>query len=210
MESAVKTLVFLSLLCPAFGYAGGFYMCKDAAGRTLTSDRPIPECADRTLREYGSNGVLKREIAPPLTPEQKRQQAMQRQQRQDEQMAAQEQRRADRALLARYQNEDDIGIARARASAALNEQIGQQKQDVTAAEAEWKSAQDAIEARGERTIPAGMRDKLAIALENLRINRMTLQESELGLARINEKYDAVLQRYRELSGQPLPAQSAAR
>lgn len=214
MQAAVRTLRLLSLLsvfCAASSHAGTFYMCKDANGRTFTSDRPISECANRPLREYGSNGVLKREIAAPLTPEQKREQALQEQQRQDELAALEEQKRSDRALLARYRNEGDIAIARKRACAATNEQIVQQKKELAATEAEWQATQAAVDARQDKgKVPPAMRDKLAEALENVRVQKAALRDNEIALAQINAKYDAVLRHYRKITGRPLSTESASR
>ncbi len=200
MRGAVKTLVILSLFCSTGTHAGVFYMCKDASGRTLTSDRPIPECADRTMREYGNNGVLKREITPPLTAEQKRAQDAEQLQRQAQQAALEEQRRTDRALLARYRSEDDIATARKRASATLIEQIAQQKDELAAADKEWQARRTAVDAQREKgEVPAAMQTRLAQALEDVRARRTTLRDSEAHLAQINAKYDAVLQRYRDVA-----------
>ena len=200
MQGAVKTLVFLSLFYSVCAHSGVFYMCKDSAGRTLTSDRPIPECADRTMREYGNNGVLKREITPPLTAEQKRAKDADQQQRQAQQAALEEQRRTDRALLARYRSEDDIATARKRASATLIEQIAQQKDELAAADKEWQARRTAVDAQREKgEVPAAMQARLAQALEDVRARRTTLRDSEAHLAQINAKYDAVLQRYRDVA-----------
>ena len=49
------------------------YMCKDATGKTITSDRPIPECADRAVKELDKNGVIRREVSAPPTAEEKKQ-----------------------------------------------------------------------------------------------------------------------------------------
>ena len=47
MKILIKTLLCLSfVLSPCLAQAK-IFMCKDASGRTLTSDRAIPECADR-------------------------------------------------------------------------------------------------------------------------------------------------------------------
>lgn len=214
MQGAVRTLRFLSLLsllCAASSHAGTFYMCKDANGRTFTSDRPISECANQPLREYGSNGVLKREIAAPLTPEQKRELALQEQQRQEELAAIEEQKRSDRALLARYRSENDIAVARERACAARNEQIAQQKNELAAAEKEWQAVQAAVDARQDKgTVPAAMRDKLAKSLETVRLHKAALRDNEIALAQINAKYDAVLRRYRKIVGQSSATESASR
>ena len=69
----------LVLGCFAFGLLAGtsslvqaqIFSCKDAKGRTLTSDRPIAECAG-AVRELREDGAMRREIAAPLTPEQQR------------------------------------------------------------------------------------------------------------------------------------------
>ena len=45
----------------------GIYSCLDAKGRTITADRPIAECTDRTQRELSSSGLLKRQMGPSLT-----------------------------------------------------------------------------------------------------------------------------------------------
>lgn len=200
MQGAVKTLFFLSLFHAACAHAGVFYMCKDASGRTLTSDRPIGECADRTLREYGSNGVLKREITPPLTAEQRRAKEAEQQRLQAEKTALEDQRRTDRALLARYRSEEDIATARRRATVALIEQVAQQKEEFSAADKEWQTIRATVDAQREKgEVPAAMQTRLVQALENVRMRRTVLRESEASLAQINAKYDAVLQRYRDVA-----------
>ena len=45
----------------------GIFTCTDARGRTLTADRPIPDCSDRTQRELGPSGVLRRTLEPTYT-----------------------------------------------------------------------------------------------------------------------------------------------
>jgi hypothetical protein len=200
MQGAVKTLVFLSLFHAVCAHAGVFYICKDAAGRTLTSDRPIPECADRTIREYGSNGVLKREIVPPPTAEQKREKAAEAQRRKAELAAVEEQNRSDRALLARYRSEDDIAKARQRDSAPLIEQLDLQKSELAVAEKEWQVIRTAVDTQREKgDVPQIMQTKQARALENVRTRKNAVRDSDAALARINAKYDEVLQRYRDIS-----------
>ncbi|MEO7008194.1 MAG: DUF4124 domain-containing protein, partial [Caldimonas sp.] len=48
---------------PAAG-GGRIYSCIDANGKPLTSDRPIPECANREQRILNADGSLNR-IQPP-------------------------------------------------------------------------------------------------------------------------------------------------
>lgn len=194
MAGVAGKLLVLWLLCSMAAHAG-IIACKDAAGRTLTSDRPIPECADRTVREYGRNGVFRREIAAPPTAEQQRILDQQRRQRQAEEDARRERQRADHALMSRYRSEDDIEVARQRESASLGNLVVQHKGALLVARQEWEAA-DGDAAAQER------------AAVRMRAIGRSLQDAEDDLVRLNGKYDGILQRYRELAGRQLSVQSA--
>jgi hypothetical protein len=196
MKSAIKTLILFSLLNAASAHAE-IYMCKDAAGHTLTSDRPIPECADRAMREYGKNGMVKRDIPAPLTAEQKREQLAQQEKKKAADIIADEQKKADRALLARYQNEGDIDRARLRDTASLAELIVQQKKALTAAEQEWNALQAAAPA--QKQTGGANAGKVGKAAQKTLDARLTLQDTQAELGQVNAKYDQILKRYREIS-----------
>ncbi|WP_232290735.1 DUF4124 domain-containing protein [Polaromonas naphthalenivorans] len=95
-------LAGLALLCGGAAVAQDIYSCVDARGRTITADRPIPECSDRTQRELSRNGLLKRQIGPSLTAHE--QAAQDEKDRQAAEIRAREaeDKRRDRALLLRY------------------------------------------------------------------------------------------------------------
>ncbi|WP_353152765.1 DUF4124 domain-containing protein [Herminiimonas fonticola] len=199
MKGAAKTLFFLSIFI-ASGAHAKIFMCKDASGRTLTSDRPIPECADRAVREYGNNGVVKRDIAAPLTAEQKREKQAQEDRKKAELAAAEEQKKADRALSARYRSEEDIAAARKRDSGIVSEHIAQQKKSLAIADKDWKDAQAAVEAQKKKgVVAAGLQYKLDRSEQSVRDLKARLQESELELAQVHAKYDLTLQRFREIT-----------
>lgn len=175
-------------------------MCKDAAGHTYTSDRPIPECAGQALREYGNSGVLKRRIAAPLTPAQQQAKSEQEEKNRAALRAEQEQRQADRALLARYHSEQEIEQSRQRSTQPIEKQIEQQKTTLSLAEKEQQVAHTALNARMETgTIPASLKSRLTLATQSVRIAQTELDASKVRLAEINKKYDLLLQRYRELT-----------
>jgi uncharacterized protein involved in exopolysaccharide biosynthesis len=192
---AVKVLMLCSLLVATAAHAD-IFMCKDASGRTITSDRPIPECADRAIREYSNKGRLKKEIAAPLTPQQKRALAEQEEKEKAAQVAADEQRREDRALIARYRSENDIASARQRDTSSLNEQMARQKAELAAAEKEWATADAAQKAAGKPTPNSQVR--VAKSAQKVLDARATIRDIQDDLARINAKYDQILQRYREI------------
>src|SRR3979411_410717 len=133
MKRAMRIVFYLSALMPLTVNAQ-IIMCKDVSGRTFTSDYPIPECIDRPAREFGRNGVLKREIPAPLTAEQKRQQQLDEEKRKAEEAAAAEQKQIDRAILSRYRNEGEIELARKRTLDLVEEKIKRETVALAAAE----------------------------------------------------------------------------
>lgn len=175
-------------------------MCKDLAGHTYTSDRPIPECAGQALREYGNSGMLKRRIAAPLTAAQQQAKSEQEEKNRAEHRAEQEQRQADRALLARYHSEQGIEQSRQLSTQPIQKQIEQQKITLSRAEKEQQVAQTTLNARVETgTIPASLKLRSAHVLQTVRTAQTELDDSKIRLAEINKKYDLLLQRYRELT-----------
>jgi hypothetical protein len=200
MQAARKAVLLFPLLVTASAHAD-IFMCKDAGGRTFTSDRPIPECADRAVREYRNNGALKKEIAAPLTAQQKRELAAQQEKQKADQAAADEKKREDRALRARYRSEGDIEAARRRETETFAEQTAQQKKTLAAAESELKAAQmtDAAQKQTGKPSPAS-KTRLANAGQDVLEAKTALQDTQAGLARVNEKYDRILNRYREITG----------
>jgi hypothetical protein len=65
---AAELGLLLSLTAPAIGgawaAAAAIYSCTDASGKTLTSDRPIAECANRDQKLLNTDGSV-RKIVPP-------------------------------------------------------------------------------------------------------------------------------------------------
>ena len=99
------------------------YTCKDTAGRTLTSDRPIPECADRAMFVRQHPAQSQREIPRTKTAEERR--------KADEELAKQkiaeqledQRKREELYLLANFKNESDIEFTRRKALDVVNEKI---------------------------------------------------------------------------------------
>jgi hypothetical protein len=199
MKRAVKTLFCLSAMLPAAAYAQ-IIMCKDANGKTHTSDRPIIECADRPIREFGSSGYLRREIPAPLTAEQKRQKQLEDEKRRAEEIALLEQKQADRALLARYRSEDDIEIARKRALDVVQDHFVRQTEAIAAAEKLQRDAQsDMVRLKNRNEVPPALQQRLEESDKKVRDEKSKRQSYAEAMVNINAQFDATLQRYRELN-----------
>ena len=82
--------------------AQSIYTCVDAKGRTITADRPIAECIDRTQRELSRSGLVKRQVGPSLTAYEVAAQDEKDKQAAEVRAREAEDKRRDRALLLRY------------------------------------------------------------------------------------------------------------
>lgn len=190
-------LLTLALASPVYAFAQ-IYVCKDASGRTITSDRPISECADRAMRELDRNGMTRREIAPPLTQQQQRaREALSEQQRLNTAMA-EERRRNDLALTTRYRNEGDIAAARRRAIDLLNEQMQIDTKALAREMVEMKAAQVPIAAAGGKMVSAKDRIRLEEATRSVDRRLSSIERRTSEIDRINQTFDQSLKRFREI------------
>ncbi|MGV3741317.1 MAG: DUF4124 domain-containing protein [Burkholderiaceae bacterium] len=204
-----------SLLSIAAHAQTAIYICKDAAGKTFTSDRLLPECAGRAVREMDKNGMVRREIPAPLTAEQKRQKQLEEERLKAEAEAAEQQKQADRAMLARYRNEKDIGEARKRTLELVQDQIKREGETLAAIEKDKRDVQQKIDQIGsKRPVPSSLQAKLAEADQSIVAVKKKIADHQAEEAQINLKFDATLKRYRELTGRaataPQPAQSSVK
>ena len=114
------------------------FICKDATGRTLTADRPIPECADRPMREITKAGVLKQQIAAPLTPEQRHQKDLDEEKRKQDEAVLAEKKQNDRILMNRYLTMADLELARKRSMEQWQEKLSVSNSALTVAQRQRK------------------------------------------------------------------------
>ena len=202
MKPAVAVTLMLALLAFHAASQAQIFVCKEAGGRTLTSDRPISECADRPIRVLDGRGNTRRVIEPPLTAEQKRKLKEQEEQRKADDIVAAERSRIDLAIKTRYRSETDIEMARGRATAPIEEKIRREKSSLAEAEKQQAEAQaeaDAVQKKN-RQLPAHVKHKLDDATQSVIAARKQLEEAEGERTQVSARYDDTLKRFRELSG----------
>ncbi len=181
------------------------YVCKDANGRTMTADRPIPECATRPMRELGSNGVLRREIPAPLTAAQREQQQRDNAKLQAEAEASLELRRRDTAILERFRSEVEIEAARKRAVIDVNEKIRQERGMLISAERQLKDALAEASLRTRnKVVPPRLAQQVEQAQSAVSAEQSLTQAHQRELLRTDVWFDDTLKRYRELTGSEPP------
>lgn len=192
--SAVLFALFL-----ANGAHAEVFICKDVNGHTLTSDRPIPECADRTQRVLGRNGATKREIAPPMTAEQKKQIAEDEAKRKAALAAVEEQKRQDRALRARFRTEADIEVARKRDLDLIQDQIKREELVIVTKEKNLKDAQKETEFYKNKTLPSSLQRKIEDSELAIDASKKLIKEKQAEVSHINARYDQTLKRFQDLN-----------
>jgi len=71
-RAAFIAIAFAGCAADAQPVQKSIYTCVDGKGSKLTSDRPIPECADREQRVLNKDGSLMRVVPPMLTTTEER------------------------------------------------------------------------------------------------------------------------------------------
>jgi hypothetical protein len=100
----IKTTMVAALWLASTLAWAQIYTCVDANGKKITSDRPIPECAEREQKELNSSGTVKRTVKPVMTVEEQRVFDDKQRAEAEERSRIAEEKRKDRALLTRYPN----------------------------------------------------------------------------------------------------------
>ena len=193
-------LALLCLLSPALALAqSNIYICKDAAGRTLSSDRPIAECSTQPMRVMDNSGITRREIAAPLTPEEKQKSEQEARARRAEELAVVEQRRNDTAILSRFHSEDEIKGAGRSNAAIVQENVKRETQVLAAAEKRQQAAEsDLAQLPDKNARSAYLRQRLEEADRAVNGSRRRLDDYEAEILQINTRTEATLTRFREL------------
>lgn len=183
---------------PANGAATHIFVCRDASGRTITSDQPIPECADRPMEERSKGGTVLREIPAPLTPEEQQQKNAQERKRREQEEQEKDQARKDRALLAVYASEASIQSARARSLSDYQDALKTANQNMAALLDERKANQREADRYQNKPIPLALQHQINANEAAISEEGHTIADRQAAIDRINQKFDADLARFRSL------------
>jgi hypothetical protein len=201
MRGSVRIWLLLPLMLAHWNAQAQIYMCKDASGRTITSDRPLMDCMGRAMREYDRKGNLRRDIPAPPTPEQKREMELQTEKRKQDELAADEQKRADLAIRARFHNEAEIEMARKRAVEGVRENVRRETGVLTSLEKRRQGSQAQADSyrKKNQAVPPDLLRSLDDAETGVRQSRKVIADHEAEITAINAKHDETLKRYRIIS-----------
>jgi hypothetical protein len=174
------------------------YVCTTADGRTITSDRPPPECANLPVKELRSDGSVRQVIEPPLTEEQRRARAEKLRREYLEQEAKRTRARRDIALMETYASEVEIEAARHAALSSRQVMIDRSKQRLETFAAERTKLENEVEFYANRKLPAKLEQAIEANKDLTQAEHRLIADMQADMARINQRFDTELSRFREL------------
>jgi hypothetical protein len=201
----MKSVILLSFSLIAFLYASAakadVYKCVTAAGKVVTSDRVIPECANQRTLVFKNNGALKKEIAPPLTAEEKRKLAEAIERKAALEEAEMTRQKEERFLLAHYKNEQDIQVARKKAIDTYIEKKRLTSEQLVTLKKSYLELDEKIQ-----KTPSGSSN---LASLNVRFNELntsiskaeeSLKTYDAEIVNIHKRFDETTERFRIIVG----------
>lgn len=178
----------------------GTYICVDAKGNTLTSDRPIPACADREQRVLGPTGTVRARIAPPLTAQQRAEQEARQRAEAEARAQEAEARRLDKALLVRYPNAQAHERERAEALSRVKAAVTLANERIASLQAQQRKVDEEMEfyRKDPSRAPAPLRAQQADIARGMDEQRRFIEAQEAEHARIDQRFDEELERLKVL------------
>lgn len=209
MRKRLLTSVFL-LLATSVQAAGEFYCCQDpSSGRRVCGDTLPEQCRGRAYRMLDSGGNIIKEVGPPLTAEQKAEQAAENRRKKKQEEADRELRRRDQALLDTYTTPEDIDLAQKKAEADVNFAILAAIARIDAAQSKRKKFADEAEFYKKKAMPPDLERELKAIDHEIRLQQELLDLKKKDFETIKAKYDADRKRYFELTRRPPAAAGSA-
>ncbi len=209
MRSRILAPILFLLATSAQG-ANEFYCCHDpSSGRRVCGDTLPEQCRGRAYRVLDSGGNIVKEVGPPLTAEQKAEQALENRRKKKQEEADRELRRRDQALLDTYSTPEDIDLAQKKAEADVNFAILAAIARIDTAQSKRKKFADEAEFYKKKALPPDLDRELKAIDHEIRLQQELLDLKKKDFETIKAKYDADRKRYFELTRRPPAASGSA-
>ncbi|MGH8846269.1 MAG: DUF4124 domain-containing protein, partial [Polaromonas sp.] len=192
-------LVWVACLCGSAA-AQNIYTCVDGKGRKITADRPIAECLDRTQQELTRSGLVKRQVGPSLTAQERAAQEEKDKLAAEARAREAEDKRRDRALLLRYPSRTVHDQERATALAQIDEVIkAASKRTVELAE-QRKAIDSEYEfyVKDPAKAPPSLKRRLEENDHSVVVQKKFILDQEQEKKRVNLRFDEELVKLKQL------------
>lgn len=174
------------------------FTCVSAAGKTLTSDRLIADCAGREQRVLNPDGSLNRIVPPTLTAEE-RAKAEEREAAAAAVRAAKaEAVRRDRSLLTRYPDDKAHKRAREASLDSVRKLVAASEVRLKVLQEERKPLLADAEFYAGKKLPPKLKTQLDANEVSTEGQRAQIESQKQEIARINQRFDEELQRLQKM------------
>ena len=193
------------------GTSGGIYTCVDRNGRRLTADRPIAECLDREQRELGPSGIVRRQIGPSLTEQERAAQEAQRRKEAEARARELEERRRERVLTARYPDKATHDVERAAAIQLVDDVTATAEKRLVELAQQRKAFDVEMEfyKKDPNKAPMSLRRKIAENEESIAEQQRFIAGQDQEKRRVHQRFDVELAQLRKLwDAQRMPLSGA--
>jgi hypothetical protein len=200
VQVGIKTTMVAALWLTSTLAWSQIYTCIDANGKKITSDRPIPECAEREQKELNSSGTVKRTVKPVMTAEEQRVFDDKQRAENEERSRLAEEKRKDRALLTRYPSRASHDQERTEALAQVDDvmraatkrigELGNQRKDIDAQLEFYK--------KDPAKAPPSLRRQVDDNNNSIAVQKRFVIDQEGEKKRINARFDEELGKLKTL------------
>ena len=200
----VQVAVMLAILGGAgMADAQGIFTCITSTGRKITSDRPIPECANQDQKELNASGTVKRIVKPTMTAEEQRVADQKLKDELEEKSRAEEERRKNRALLSRYPSKTEHDKERATALAQVDEVIGAAQKRIGELVDQRKKVNEELEfyKKDPSKAPQSVRRQVEENDKSVAVQKRFIADQDEEKKRANARFDEELVRLKKLWAQ---------
>jgi len=178
--------------------AQNLYCCQDASGRRVCGDTVPEQCKGRGYKVIDRNGTVIREVGPPLTAEQKAEQAAEAKRKKELEAAQREQRRLDAALLETYSGVEDIDRMLARAEEEIKKGMVLAEERIAEAEKRRLKFTQEAEFYKNKTLPTEVQRGIKNADNEIDAQKSLLASKQKDLEATRAKYAEDKRRYQAL------------
>lgn len=208
MSRTILALLLTVLATPVWSAAGELFCCTEpGSGRRICADTLPAQCRGLAYRIFDRAGNPIRDVAAPLTAEQKAAAAAEAQRRKEEEEKRLEQRRIDQALLTTYATAEDIDIAQRIAESDVKLTIQNATAKIRELQTNQRKLAEEAEFYKRKTMPRDLEVRLRTVGHEIRLQQELIQLKRKELEAIRAKYDGDRQRYFTLTGRS-PTRSA--
>ena len=208
--SVLSTLAMLVMAQSVLAQTSGrIYTCKDASGKTITSDRPLPECQGREGRVLSKTGTTVQTIEAPLTDDQRAAREAEEEKKKEAAVVRAEQLRRDKALLSTYQNLDDLESKRQRALLQVEREMRESEKRMGVLEKVEQENKQEQEFYKRKQMPVELKRRVDENEGALRAEKLLLASKKGEIVQVNQKFDDDKRRFTELTVGPGKGKPAA-